>query len=575
VLFSVPSHARRGIAPVSPSLSARLAEAPATPLHAWVYFDSKDTSPRAFARALAALTPRARARRMRGRASIIPIDPYDLPVRTKFVNEIRASGVHIRNGSRWLNAVSVEADAAGIERVARLSFVKGIDAVRFHTIPRVETQPLTETHDPTRGAPHAPTAFNYGPSGPQIRQINVDSLHESGLSGAGVLIAVLDAGFNNLEHVSLQHLDIQDTWDFVNGDANVDDQLGQAGSGLHGTLVLSAMAGFAPGHLIGPAYGASFLLYKTENTDWERHVEEDAWAAAAERADSIGADIISTSLGYRSGFTNGDSSYTWRDMDGNTTIVTRAADIAAGRGILVVASAGNSGTPFPGENTMNAPADGDSVLAVAAADLVGARVSFSSMGPTFDGRTKPDVAALGLSTVCAATTDSTSYRTASGTSLSCPLVAGAAALILEAHPSLTNMNVISRLRSTASRSSAPDNELGWGVIDAQSAAFPSATHVGHTPLPQTLVVHAPVPNPFNPTTTISYELPASAHVDLSIYDARGRVVTRLVHFQQSAGPHEAIWSGHDRTGRPVASGVYLFRLRAGHEQRAGKLTLIK
>jgi subtilisin family serine protease len=310
--------------------------------------------------------------------------------------------------------------------------------------------------------------------------IGVNTLHDQGLTGNGVWIAMFDTGFNNLGHVAFQGLDILVTHDFVNADSIVSNQGGQAGDGNHGMMTLSTIAANAPGNLIGPAFGATYLLAKTENTDWERHVEEDAWVAAAEWADSIGADIITSSVGYSTGFTNGELNYPWQAMDGNTTIITIGADIAASRGILVVNSVGNDGNIALPANTLIGPADGDSVLAVGAVDAGGVRASFSSVGPTADGRIKPDVMAMGLAVTVASPFDQTSYFGNSGTSFAAPMVAGAAALILQARPAASNQSIMDALRATASQSGAPDRLMGWGIINAADAVGLIPTAVGDT-----------------------------------------------------------------------------------------------
>ena len=222
--------------------------------------------------------------------------------------------------------------------------------------------------------------------------------------------------------------------------------------------------------LIGPAFGADFILGKTENSEWERHIEEDDWIAGAEWADSLGADIISSSLGYREDFTNGEQDYTWEDMDGETTIVSKGALIAASRGILIVNSAGNEGNVSPPENTLVAPADASSVLAVGAVNSSGQRTGFSSVGPTADGRIKPDVMAQGSSVYVAEESGVSNYEYVDGTSFSCPLTAGTAALLLEAHPNWTNLDIMEALKMTAANSSDPNNKIGWGIIDAEAAS---------------------------------------------------------------------------------------------------------
>jgi subtilisin family serine protease len=238
------------------------------------------------------------------------------------------------------------------------------------------------------------------------------------------------------------------------------------GEGSHGTSTLSTLGGFMDGQLVGPAFRATFILAKTEDTTRETPVEEDNWAAAAEWAEALGADVISSSLGYLD-FDPGFVSYTPADMNGTTAISTRAAELAAARGVVVVNSAGNSGLN-PLHNTLGAPADGAHVLAIAAVTSTGERASFSSVGPSSDGRIKPDVAAQGQA-VKVAGSRAGQYNFSNGTSFSCPLTAGVVALILQAHPDYSVDQVLRVIRSTAKNAQTPDNLLGYGIVDARAA----------------------------------------------------------------------------------------------------------
>jgi len=554
---------------VSPALQAAITRAgDSGRVVSWVFFTDKGPSP-TLADVEVSLTSHARARRARNRGLSRLVDAYDVPVDTRYVGAIRRQGLRIRNTSRWLNAVSIDVDAHTVEAIAGLPFVRGMDVVRVGREPLPEPAGESAPLGPEQS--RAVTALDYGLSFTQNDLINVPTLHDQGYSGSGVWICMLDAGFNNLAHVAFQNLDILITHDFVNGDSLVSD--GDMGSGSHGTYTLSTIGGYAPGNLIGPAYGATYLLAKTENTVGENHIEEDNWVAGAEWADSTGADIISCSLGYTSFDVGID--YTWSDMDGNTTIVTLGADIAASRGILVVNSAGNGGFTALPANTLGAPADGDSVLAVGAVDAFGVRTSFSSVGPSADGRIKPDVMAMGGAVRVASASNPATYTNLNGTSFSCPLTAGAAALILEAKPHATNQQIMDALRSTASQAGAPDRLYGYGIIDAAAAAasiFP--TGVG-APQPAGIVLHPAYPNPFNPTTTIEYEIPARAHVRLTVFDVSGAVVASLVDETQSRGRRSVTWNARSSRGTPLASGVYLYRLEAGDEQQTRKMVLLK
>jgi subtilisin family serine protease len=280
------------------------------------------------------------------------------------------------------------------------------------------------------------------------------------------VVAVFDTGFDSLSHEAFSAMQIVAAHDFVNGDDDVGNGA-DLGEGSHGTATLSVVGGYKPGQLIGPAFGAAFILAKTENTDSETPLEEDNWAAAAEWAEALGADVISSSLGYLE-FDAPFPSYTWMDMNGATAISTRAAELAIDRGVVVVNSAGTSGFN-PAHNTLGAPADGPRVLSIGAVTSGGARASFSSVGPTADGRIKPDVDAQGVSVKAARTLTVSQYSLVSGTSFSCPLTAGAVALLLQADPRLTPEQVGAILRGTGSQFAAPDNLLGWGIVNAEAA----------------------------------------------------------------------------------------------------------
>jgi serine protease AprX len=435
----------------------------------WIFLDNKGPDPEAALDAAeAALSPRSRLRRMRSvRLPDALVDHYDIPVFQPYVARIRPLVRRIRHTSRWLNAVSVEVRGRSLEELSALPFVRHLDVVGSYSWREPVSSPLYPSDAPIRSVSRH--SLDYGDSLNQLAQMRVPELHDMGLSGKGILICMLDAGFNTLDHEALDHLDILATWDFVNNDPLVFDETGQMGNGNHGTETLSTIAGYQPGTLIGPAYQASFLLGKTENTEWERHLEEDHWVAGAEWADAQGADIISSSVGYSVQFTDGEADYSWQEMDGRTTIITQGANIAANRGILILNSAGNEGDrPFP-VNSLIAPSDSEYVLAVGAVGPFGSRVGFSSVGPTADGRIKPDIMAQGYRVVSAVPNARDAYALVDGTSFSCPLAAGAAALVLEANPTWSNLDLIQALKSTAGSADNPDNKKGWGIVDAAAA----------------------------------------------------------------------------------------------------------
>lgn len=395
------------------------------------------------------------------------IDETDIPLYEQYLTQIENSGIKIKQKSKWFNSISAYANKTDIQKLTSFSFVKSVDIV--YQLKKEKEITLTNNDKnefPTLEQPQGQYLLDYGQSFAQMNQINVPSVHNLGYTGQGVTIAVMDAGFNRLSHEAFSTMNIIAKWDFVNNDPGVGDST-DMGEGSHGTQTLSNVGGYKSGQLIAPAFNSSFILAKTENTDSETPIEEDNWIAALEWADSLGADVTSTSLGYLS-FDPPFTSYTWQNMDGNTCRITIAADLGVKKGIVIVNSAGNEGYNAT-HNTLGAPADGDSVISIGAVTSSGTRASFSSVGNTVDGRTKPDVMTLGSGNRVASPYSNTGYTTASGTSFSCPLAAGVAALILCAHPYLTPMQVRDAMRLTSSNSSSPNREIGWGILNALNA----------------------------------------------------------------------------------------------------------
>ncbi len=528
----------------------------------WVFFTDKGlATPEAREAALAAvrqtLTPRALARRAKVRG-VDPVDLLDVPVCADYVERVLGTGARLRAESRWLNAVSVTATAAQRAVIEMLPCVARTQPVARGRRDPVEVVPVKtrgEEEDAARGS----RSLNYGECASQILPIQVDQLHDAGYSGAGVFVCLLDTGFLRI-HDALLSVDVVAERDFIQGDSVTSNQPGDADNQHnHGTYVLSLIAGWDPGNLIGPAYGASYLLGKTEDVSDETPIEEDYWVEGAEWADSLGADIISSSLGYKDW-------YTYPDMNGNTAVTTIAADLAVANGIAVLTSAGNEGDdPW---YYMLAPADGDSVMGIGAVDSTGILADFSSHGPTYDGRTKPDVCAMGVGDLIALVSDPSGYGRGNGTSFSCPLVGGVAALLLEAHPTWGPLELREALRETATRATTPDNDYGWGIVQAWAAHGISTA----SPPPIAQLAGARLwvsPNPVWESARIGFALPAECrNAELALYDVAGRRVRTLASPGTLTGTGSLIWDGRDEAGRLLATGIYFARLRAG----AGVLT---
>jgi serine protease AprX len=529
----------------------------------WVLFSDKGVTRAEEQAAIDAFGNALPERSIARRAKVgFGVNMNDLPVAVDYVNAVSALGVEVVTRSRWLNAVSVYADAGQAAAIAALPFVSDVRPVAHGT------QPIPEIVPARPPIPSGPRGgrLDYGDSQGQLEQIQVDLLHDEGLDGSGVMIAMLDTGFDT-DHQAYRHLNIVAERDFINGDTETANQPGDPdGQDGHGTATLSCVGAKYPGVIYGGSYGADFVLCKTEIVDDEIEIEEDYWQEAIEWADSLGADVVSSSLGYFYW-------YTYEDMDGNTAVVTKAADMAAARGIVVVNSMGNEG----GTDWMYmiAPADGDSVLSVGAVDADGDRTWFSSVGPTYDGRTKPDVMALGLDTYVATTEDTASYGFASGTSFSCPLTAGAVGLILQARPEWTPSEVIDAVHETATQSDSPDTLMGWGILQAWDARNTGGEGVVGDEVSSPRLILAR-PNPSSRGASLEFTLVTGGRTTVTLYDVSGRVVRTLLDRPLPAGPHSLEWDGRDDAESVVASGVYFARLRAPDGVRAtAKVTVVR
>jgi subtilisin family serine protease len=456
----------------------------------WVFF--RDHGPSAHSREIIELArsipAAAWARRARTGKSMLP-DARDLAVWEPYVSEVAQRGC-LRHRSRWFNAVSADLSAAAVTAVSNLPFVTGVrpvaraerqslgpsfdqegrplgrvtQPVRRELLETVATWRKTALLDPAGPLGAWDRSLLYGPSYWQLDEIGVPPVHELGYSANRVGFMMIDTGFRK-DHDAFAQSDVLAEWDYVFGDGNVQNEPeDHEHAHSHGTATWGASGGFAPGNLIGPAYGATFVLAKTEDIRSETQAEEDYYVAALEWADSLGVIVTSASLCYLC-FDDGFC-YEYEDKDGDTAVITVALDIAAARGITCVNCMGNYGCDT---GSLGTPADADSMIAVGAVDSLNQIAYWSACGPTYDGRTKPEVVARGVDTYCADDDETDTYGHASGTSLSTPLVGGATALLLEAHPEWGPMDVREALMETADRADTPDNQYGWGRIDVEEA----------------------------------------------------------------------------------------------------------
>ncbi|OQY27231.1 MAG: hypothetical protein B6244_11220 [Candidatus Cloacimonetes bacterium 4572_55] len=612
----------------------------------WIFFADKDISSTekwdaAMDQAAQELSERALQRRLKNRVSPA-ISVRDLPVADHYISSIAATGATVCRQSRWLNAVSARMTPQQLQSISELLFVRKIEPVRSYSRSVFVS---TDVRD-----------LDYGNAFEQLEQLHIPDAHELGYSGADVLIAMLDTGYF-LEHESFSSMINENRllaqYDFISDDGNVENEAGDApDQDDHGSVTLSLIAGYTEGVLIGGAYGASFLLAKTEDITSETPIEEDNWVAAIEWAEGLGVDVVNSSLGY-------SAWYDFPDMDGNTAVTTIAADIAAGLGVVVCTSMGNGyGVP------MSAPADADSIISVSSVYLDGFPAEHNSVGPTYDSRIKPELSALGIDAFCADPDNSSGYRVASGTSMASPLIACCAALLIQAHPDWTAMQIREALMMTADNASNPDNITGWGIANVISAISyqinpitlvsfdieqidrkihiswelsndldvtsyhiyrcdtdqclydpineePISPHITFfddaSALPgneyfyqleaifrggerelfpkQAITVRSAetflsldqnFPNPFTDQTEISFNLPESAPVSLSIYDINGRLTRGLAKNRSlPAGIHRLSWDGRNDQKKMVKNGLYFYMLHTSYGQSVKKMLLFQ
>ena len=645
----------------------------------WIYFDKKEPVLKKINSAtdyqLEIVSQKSLARRKKVRPLEALFDETDLPINEKYITELEKSGITIKNRSRWFNAVTAFLNDTQYKNLKKLKFIKKIEPVRkFKRTKILENKPEKLLFKPQQPEEDL---YDYGTSYTQIALHNIQKVHNLGITGEGVLVGFLDTGYR-INHEAYEHITIRAEYDFIFNDNNTDNEPGDISSeNKHGTEVLSLVGAFKEGSMIGAAFNAEFALAKTEDERWELPVEEDNFVAGIEWLESIGCDITSSSLGYNI-FDDGFA-YTQSDMDGQTAKVTIASEIAASKGVIVVNCAGNERTNSWG--TIIAPADGPGVIAVGAVDANGIFYYYSSPGPSADGRIKPDVCAKSGNKVVSKGSY-TSYSYGTGTSYSAPIVAGAVALMLSVKPSMNLAEVMEALKNTASKSRNPDNDYGWGIIDAYDALFYngmifipdyniytsgndynitlevmaekgidenniflyySTDSVNFSPvlmtqaaemntytvsipklsigqqvaayfsvkeqitgtvevfpniengqyltfkygddliepgeiihtLPSTFILKQNYPNPFNNGTNIEFDLPVSTGVKLEIYSILGQKIKTINKGEIEAGKHLIQWDGLTENGKKAASGVYIYRLKAGQFSESKKMTLLR
>lgn len=414
----------------------------------WIFFTDKGD----LTRASVALSPAAVAlRAQKG----ISLDMQDMPVNQGYIQALRSQGATVLGNSRWLNAVAAEVSVTQLAAIERLGFVAEVRPMQTMKTARKATPseavlPYIRTLQPAH-------TYDYGEAFHQNDMLKVPDYHDRGFTGKGVRVAVFDAGFDGVDTIAAfrkmwQQGRILKWYDFVDNDTTL------FRNDSHGTMVLSCIAAEVSGEMVGSAPNVSVYLCRTEQSASETLSEEYNWVHAMEWVDSLGVDIIHSSLGY-SRFDDKVESHTYKQLDGNTTVITRAADLAARKGIIVTSSAGNEGDED--WHYISAPCDADSILCIGAVNRHGKRSYFSSFGPSADGRVKPDVVAMGTSTTVFSPAN---YVTQSnGTSFSGPIMAGFVACLKQAHPQRSHMDIIRAVRLSGDQFPFPDDEYGYGL----------------------------------------------------------------------------------------------------------------
>ena len=485
----------------------------------WISFTDKNNSLYSVTQPSQFLSHKSIKRRTNAGISILT---NDLPVNGTYIDSILVSGnFELLQASKWLNSIAITTDdTTSLNTILNYSFVSNVVQVKSlkqdKIIDKFEDIGITKNEINLLSIPHYPYGYSYN----QLALHDADKMQDLGFRGQGMHIAIIDAGFsranelNALEDVFNEGR-ILSTRDFVNGGESVyeDHQ--------HGTMVLSVIAGSIDGEFKGTAPLASFHLLRSEDVGSETLLEEYNWIAAAEYADSVGVDIINTSLGYTT-FDDTLQNHTYADLDGNTTVIAQAADIAASKGILLCISAGNSGASA--WQYISTPADADSVLAVAAVDSNGTYAFFSSVGPAADNDIKPNVASVGWNTYLISPFTGEVMR-GNGTSFSAPMITGMAACLWQSLPNKTNMEIMRLVEESSSQFSSPDSLLGYGLPNMFDA-YSKETGVLYSP-PREDLIEDVFPIPVTDLVNIIFVSKVSQGIVIRIYSEKGDLIVSV------------------------------------------------
>jgi len=511
-----------------------------------VTFTDKNNSPYSIENPSQYLSDRALERRTRQN---IQIQGNDIPVNSWYIDSVRNTGALVYTISRWFNCITIRTtDTAVLAKIRALPYVADIDSLAESTVKKGEK--LKRREDTMEGiksigglyentdlrsfinldkqeSMFGADRFDYGKAYNQTHIIGTDYLHNQNYCGQGMVIAILDAGFFNVDSIAIfdslwQNNQILGTKDFVQPGGDVFRR------STHGMMVLSIMGGNFPGNLVGTAPKANFWLLRSEDADSEYPVEEDNWVAAAEFADSVGVDVINSSLGYTE-FFNPDWDHTYAQMNGNIARSSLGAKLAASKGILVCNSAGNSGNSV--WHYIGAPADAENILTVGAVDQNGNIAAFSSRGPTSDGRIKPSVCAIGQGTFVSSV--SGTVMSGNGTSFSSPVMAGSVACLWQANRSMTNLKIMEAVMASSNRFLNPDSDYGYGIPNMAAAnIILKGGEIHNFDNEHTMTV---VPNPFTDAFQIVFYSNDTSAVDVQLVDLSGKIVYERTKISRSPG----------------------------------------
>ncbi|MUU78363.1 S8 family serine peptidase [Winogradskyella endarachnes] len=512
---------------------------------AWIYLTDKPNVAASIANPISILTQKAIDRKQNHN---VAIDERDVPVNEAYISDLKLqTGITVMAKSKWFNAVHVRGTQVDIDALSSLTYVDSIDFANNNLDAASRGTAVTDKHE----IENESIIFTYGDTQNQVEMINADNLHIDDFTGEGITIAVMDAGFPNVNTMSgFQRL--RDNGDLLNGYDFVDrvsDVYAYTGNN-HGTKVLSTMAGFVQDQYVGTAPDASYYLFRTEDSASENPVEESYWVEAAERADSLGVDMINTSLGYTD-YDNSNYNYTPADMNGQVTFIARGASIAAEKGILVVVSAGNSGATA--WQTVGSPADSPDVLSIGAVDAAGNYVAFSSQGGAAQvGYQKPDVVARGGAAYVISEYDNIVQN--NGTSFSGPIMCGGIASLWQAIPDASPSEIMDFVRESASQYTTPDDFLGYGIPDLDLART-NALSIDSL-AKETFNFY---PNPVR--TTLNIDIPSNVDkVEVFVYNQLGQEI-----LSQSVTENLKTINVSG-----LASGIYLMKLSTQNNSKTFK-----